>query len=222
MLTGRSTTRVRFNQRKNILLPCFKDMDSKANDKDQDDATTSVVVEMSEMSKKKADVPESESSPRTKEKSFASLAVVYLSVAIDMLGVSIILPVLPQLALSFDVGSAELGYIFAAYGAAQMISMPLFGKVSDRVRAIERGILISIFLTLARARETDWPSTCCLDFSCGINDRILFAGSIGVVHVVHVVQGRRGTVRIHHSRCASLHRRLHDGRRATKVSRRNV
>lgn len=66
-------------------------------------------------------------------KDYGSLFVVYLAVAIDMLGVSIILPVLPSLAVEFDVGSQELGMIFAAYGGAQMLSMPLFGKLSDRV-----------------------------------------------------------------------------------------
>ena len=50
-----------------------------------------------------------------------------------MLGVSIILPVLPMLAKAYDVGSSELGFIFAAYGGAQMISMPLFGKLSDKI-----------------------------------------------------------------------------------------
>ena len=92
-------------------------------------------VEMTSMKKTEEEKKDIESGveEQVEPLNFSSLMVVYLSVGIDMLGVSIILPVLPMLAKDYDVGSSELGFIFAAYGGAQMISMPLFGKLSDKI-----------------------------------------------------------------------------------------
>ena len=62
----------------------------------------------------------------------AALAIAYVSVAIDLLGVSIILPVIPQLVKSFSGDAFTVGIIFASYGGAQAISMPVSGMLSDR------------------------------------------------------------------------------------------
>ena len=60
------------------------------------------------------------------------MGIAFLSVFIDILGVSIILPVIPFLALKFDASSQQIGFIYAGYAGAQMISVPISGMLSDR------------------------------------------------------------------------------------------
>ena len=60
------------------------------------------------------------------------LSVAYLSVFIDILGVSIILPIIPFLAIEFDASAQQIGFIYAGYAGAQMISVPISGVLSDR------------------------------------------------------------------------------------------
>lgn len=62
-----------------------------------------------------------------------ALSIVYLSVFIDMIGVSIILPVIPFLAIEFKASAFELGLLFSAYAGAQMIANLTTGRLSDRV-----------------------------------------------------------------------------------------
>jgi len=62
----------------------------------------------------------------------AALVIAYVSVAIDLLGVSIIVPVIPQLVDSFGGDAFTVGVIFASYGGAQAVSMPISGYLSDR------------------------------------------------------------------------------------------
>lgn len=39
----------------------------------------------------------------------------YFAVAIDLLGLSLVEPFIPLLALQYEVGSLEIGFIFASY-----------------------------------------------------------------------------------------------------------
>ena len=111
---------------------------------------------------------------------FSSLMVVYLSGGIDMLGLHI-LPVLPMLAKAYDVGSSELGFIFVAYGGAQMISMPLFGKLSDKI---------------GRKRVTMTGPGSTIGFFC----RVCPGHTCG-----SCLPGMCGTLRFYYSRGFSLH-----------------
>ena len=61
-----------------------------------------------------------------------SIALGYLSVFIDLLGVSVLLPVIPFLALELGASSFDISMIFAGYAGAQMLSTPISGKLSDR------------------------------------------------------------------------------------------
>jgi len=61
-----------------------------------------------------------------------ALSIAYLSVFIDILGVSLILPIIPFLAIEFNATSQQIGFIYAGYAGAQMISVPVSGKLSDR------------------------------------------------------------------------------------------
>lgn len=59
------------------------------------------------------------------------LLIAFLSVFIDLLAVTIILPIVPFLAIDFGASSTEIGFIYAAYAGAQMISVPISGRLSD-------------------------------------------------------------------------------------------
>jgi len=71
---------------------------------------------------------------------------IILVVFIDLLGFSLIIPLLPYYAQTFNASDTTIGILLASYAAAQLIGAPLLGRASDRFgrRPI---LLISIFGT---------------------------------------------------------------------------
>jgi len=71
---------------------------------------------------------------------------VILVVFIDLLGFSLILPLLPYYAKTFQANSFVTGILVASYAVAQLIGAPLLGRLSDRFgrRPV---LLVSIFGT---------------------------------------------------------------------------
>jgi DHA1 family tetracycline resistance protein-like MFS transporter len=71
---------------------------------------------------------------------------VILVVFIDLLGFSLILPLLPYYAKTFQANSFVTGILVASYAVAQLIGAPLLGRLSDRVgrRPV---LLVSVFGT---------------------------------------------------------------------------
>jgi DHA1 family tetracycline resistance protein-like MFS transporter len=71
---------------------------------------------------------------------------IILVVFIDLLGFSLIIPLLPYYAQTFQASDITIGFLLASYAAAQLIGAPLLGRASDRFgrRPI---LLISIFGT---------------------------------------------------------------------------
>lgn len=72
--------------------------------------------------------------PRVADK--RALAVVLLSVLIDMMGIGIVVPVLPEMIRSIartDISQASVigGWLFVAYSAMQFLFGPLVGSLSD-------------------------------------------------------------------------------------------
>ena len=63
---------------------------------------------------------------------FRQLFVLIAVAFVDMIGFMLVLPVLPFYALELDATPAEVGWILAAFSIAQLISAPLWGRVSDR------------------------------------------------------------------------------------------
>lgn len=59
---------------------------------------------------------------------FAILLVVF----IDLLGFSLILPLLPYYAKTFNASDTQIGLLTASYAAAQLIGAPILGRLSDR------------------------------------------------------------------------------------------
>ena len=63
---------------------------------------------------------------------FRQLLVLIAVAFIDMIGFMLVLPVLPFYALKLNATPVQVGWIFAAFSMAQLISSPLWGRVSDR------------------------------------------------------------------------------------------
>ncbi|HJM73935.1 MAG TPA: MFS transporter, partial [Acidimicrobiales bacterium] len=59
--------------------------------------------------------------------------VVWATVAMDMVGFGILLPVLPLYAEDFGASPATAAALVAVFSAAQMVAAPLWGRLSDRI-----------------------------------------------------------------------------------------
>lgn len=60
------------------------------------------------------------------------LVTLFLIVFIDLLGFSIILPLLPFYAETFNATPTQVGLLVASYAAAQLVGAPVLGRMSDR------------------------------------------------------------------------------------------
>ena len=61
------------------------------------------------------------------------LLTIFLIVFIDLLGFSLILPLLPYYAETYGATRRIVGLLVASYAAAQLIGAPLLGRLSDRI-----------------------------------------------------------------------------------------
>ncbi len=61
------------------------------------------------------------------------LLSIFLIVLIDILGFTIILPLLPFYAERFGASPAVVGWLLSSYGICQLISGPILGQISDRI-----------------------------------------------------------------------------------------
>ena len=60
------------------------------------------------------------------------LLTLFLIVFVDLLGFSIILPLLPFYAKTFSATPTQVGLLVASYAAAQLVGAPVLGRMSDR------------------------------------------------------------------------------------------
>jgi DHA1 family tetracycline resistance protein-like MFS transporter len=60
------------------------------------------------------------------------LLTIFFIVFVDMLGFSLILPLLPYYAEAYGASATVIGLLVASYAAAQLIGAPLLGRLSDR------------------------------------------------------------------------------------------
>src|SRR5580693_6850390 len=63
----------------------------------------------------------------------SSLAIIFVTVFIDLLGFAIVLPLLPRYAQHFQASASTLGMLMASFSAMQFVFSPIWGRVSDRV-----------------------------------------------------------------------------------------
>src|SRR5512137_2364650 len=62
----------------------------------------------------------------------ARLINIFVVVFVDLLGFSLILPLLPYYAEQFGASAAVVGLLTASYAAATLVGAPLMGRMSDR------------------------------------------------------------------------------------------
>src|SRR5512135_3678920 len=60
------------------------------------------------------------------------LTSVFIIVFIDLLGFSLILPLLPYYAETFGANPTLVGLLVGSYAAAQLVGAPILGRLSDR------------------------------------------------------------------------------------------
>jgi MFS family permease len=61
------------------------------------------------------------------------LAVLFLTVFVDLLGFGIVIPILPTYAVTFGASAQLVTLLGAVYSATQLLFAPLWGRLSDRV-----------------------------------------------------------------------------------------
>lgn len=59
--------------------------------------------------------------------------VIWTTVAIDLIGFGIVLPILPQYAERFGAGAAVIGLLSASFSFMQLVFAPVWGRLSDRI-----------------------------------------------------------------------------------------
>jgi MFS transporter, DHA1 family, tetracycline resistance protein len=60
------------------------------------------------------------------------LVVVVLIVLVDLLGFTIVMPLLPRFAEQFGLSPTQIGVLLAAYPLCQLVAGPILGRLSDR------------------------------------------------------------------------------------------
>jgi len=68
----------------------------------------------------------------TEKLDYKKILPVFIIILIDLLGLTIIIPLLPLYAVSFGTSPAVIGLLGAAYPAMQFIGSPILGRLSDR------------------------------------------------------------------------------------------
>ncbi|MCX6137281.1 MAG: MFS transporter [Ignavibacteriales bacterium] len=64
---------------------------------------------------------------------FKKILPIFIIVLIDLLGLTIIIPMMPLYAVSFGADPIMLGFLGAVYPASQFIGAPLLGRLSDKI-----------------------------------------------------------------------------------------
>ena len=103
----------------------------------------------------------------------SSLLILFVTAFVDMVGLTMIVPLLPYYATDFGAGAATVGVLISAFSVAQLAVAPVWGRVSDRYGrrpAILAGLLIT----------------------AGAYVLFAFAGAVPALLVARLVQGVGG------------------------------
>jgi DHA1 family tetracycline resistance protein-like MFS transporter len=89
-------------------------------------------------------------------KARSPLAPIFLIVLVDVLSLTIMIPLLPFYAKAFGASDVTVGFLFAIYSACQLISGPILGNLSDRfgrrpLLLVSQAGMVASLLTLAFA-----------------------------------------------------------------------
>ncbi len=86
------------------------------------------------------------SSSRERKPLPKGFGTIWTTVAIDLIGFGIVLPILPQYAEQFGATPAVIGILVASFSMAQLVFAPIWGRLSDRIGR-KPVLLISLFGT---------------------------------------------------------------------------
>jgi len=78
----------------------------------------------------------------------AGFGTIWTTVALDLVGFGIVLPILPLYAERFGASATTIGILLSTFSIAQLLLAPVWGRVSDRIGR-KPVILISLFGTAA-------------------------------------------------------------------------
>lgn len=107
-----------------------------------------------------------------------ALGVIFLIVLADLLGFSVIIPLLPFWARTYHASDFQVGLLFAVYSICQLIGSPILGLVSDRfgrrpvLIASQIGSVIG-FLLLGYATHGDWSQATALGLTLVYVSRVI-------------------------------------------------
>lgn len=106
------------------------------------------------------------------------LFTIFLVVFVDLLGFSLLIPLLPFYAKTFEASDTVVGLLLASYAAAQFFGAPVLGRLSDKYgrRPV---LLVSIFGTIISLIVTGIANTLLILFAARIIDG-LTGGNISV------------------------------------------
>jgi MFS family permease len=99
--------------------------------------------------------------------------VLWTTVAVDLLGFGIVVPLLPLYARRLGAGPMSVGFLLAAFSAAQFLCAPLLGRLSDRIGR-KPLLIVALAGTAAASLLTG------------------FAGSLWLLVVARVLDGASG------------------------------
>src|ERR1700744_1805976 len=92
---------------------------------------------------------------------------------IDILGFSMLIPMLPYFVTHFGASAVVVGLLFAAFSACQLVAAPLWGRVSDIIGRKMVLIVSQVGATIGWAM-------------------LAFAPAIGWVFVARIIEGISG------------------------------
>src|SRR5438270_8100191 len=98
---------------------------------------------------------------------------IWTTVAVDLIGFGVVLPLLPLYAQRFHASATTVGALFASFSVAQLVFAPVWGRLSDRVGR-KPVLVVSLAGTAVGSLLTG------------------LAGSLAVVFVGRVVDGVSG------------------------------
>src|SRR3954470_14798234 len=105
---------------------------------------------------------------------------IWTTVAVDLVGFGIVLPLLPLYASRFHASPATVGALFASFSVAQLVLAPVWGRVSDRIGR-KPVLVLSLFGTAAGTLLTGLAGSLALLFVGRIVDGVSGA-SVSVAH----------------------------------------
>ncbi|MCA8992900.1 MAG: MFS transporter [Planctomycetaceae bacterium] len=133
---------------------------------------------MTESENNPAEIPQQSTNKR-------ALAIVFVTVFIDLLGFGIVLPLLPLYAKSFGMSKMTLGLLMASFSAMQFVFAPLWGRLSDRIG--RRPVLI-----LGLAGSTVFYALFGLASSLGTTGKLLGLGVFAWLFITRIGAGVAG------------------------------